>query len=242
LAILYGYQTVREALASPRRQILAVYATAAAAQRLEPQLAARRLTPTILTAEEISARLPRDAVHQGVLVEARHLETIDLSELVAEGIVLVLDQVTDPHNVGAIVRTGAAFAVRAIVTTERHSPDFVGVLAKSACGGLEHVALISVTNLARALTELGRMGFLRIGLDTEAKADVAEITFAPPLALVLGSEGRGLRHLTKEKCDILAHIDMPGVIKSLNVSNACAVALNILSMRLDRDRWSRAFR
>jgi 23S rRNA (guanosine2251-2'-O)-methyltransferase len=236
LAILYGYQTVREALASPRRQILAVYATPAAAQRLESLLVARQLTPTIVTAEEISARLPRDAVHQGVLIEARQLEAIDLSELVSEGMVLVLDQVTDPHNVGAIIRTGAAFGVRAIVTTERHSPDFVGVLAKSASGGLEHVALISVANLARALTELGRIGFLRIGLDSEAQADVAEVSLSPPLALVLGSEGRGLRRLTREKCDILARIDVPGAIKSLNVSNACAVALSILLMRLNCDR------
>jgi 23S rRNA (guanosine2251-2'-O)-methyltransferase len=232
VAILYGYHTVREALASPHRTLLTVYATPAAAQRLSPLIAARGLTPLIISAEQISAKLPKDAVHQGVMVQARHLESLDISELPATGTVIVLDQITDPHNVGAIIRTAAAFGVEAIVTAERHSPELAGVLAKSASGGLEHVRLVIVTNLARALSELGDMGYLRIGLDSQADGNLVETPLSPPVALVFGAEGKGLRHLTREKCDVLARLDMAGPIKSLNVSNACAVALTIISMRL----------
>jgi 23S rRNA (guanosine2251-2'-O)-methyltransferase len=232
LAVLYGFHTVREALASSKRHIVTIYATLPAIERLDPLLAARGLVPNILAADEISARLPKDAVHQGVIALARHLDPVDLSELPATGIVIVLDQITDPHNVGAIIRTAAAFAVDAIVTTERHSPELAGVVAKSASGGLEHVAIVAVTNLARALTQLGEMGYFRIGLDSEADRDLARTPVSTPLALVLGAEGKGLRHLTREKCDLLARLDMAGSIKSLNVSNACAVALTVVSMRL----------
>jgi 23S rRNA (guanosine2251-2'-O)-methyltransferase len=231
-AVLYGFHTVREALRSTSRQIITVYATAAAAERLAAELIARHLVPTILAAEEISARLPSDAVHQGVMAETRHLESIDISELPAKGVVIVLDQITDPHNVGAIIRTAAAFGVEAIVTTERHSPELAGVLAKSASGGLEHVGMVLVPNLARALTQLGDVGYFRIGLDSAADDDLAQTPLSTPLALVLGAEGKGLRHLTREKCDLLARLDMAGAIKSLNVSNACAVALTVISMRL----------
>ena len=182
--------------------------------------------------EEIAARAPRDAVHQGVLLEARPLAPIDLSELPPNGLIIVLDQITDPHNVGAILRTAAAFAVDALVTTERHSPEFSGALAKSASGGLEHVPICPVTNLARALGEMADMGYLRVGLDSEAPAALDEVPLARPLALVLGAEGKGLRRLTRERCDILARLDLPGVIKSLNVSNASAIALALAWRRL----------
>src|SRR5262249_49370736 len=158
----------------------------------------RGLETRIMSPEEISARAPREAVHQGLLLEARPLPPIDVSELPANGLVVVLDQITDPHNVGAILRTGAAFAVDALVTTARHSPDFAGVLAKSASGGLEHVPICSVPNLARALEEMGDMGYWRMGLDSEAEAKLAEETLTRPLALVLGAEDRGLRRLTRE--------------------------------------------
>jgi 23S rRNA (guanosine2251-2'-O)-methyltransferase len=140
--------------------------------------------------------------------------------------------VTDPHNVGAIVRTAAAFAVDAIVTTERHSPALTGVLAKSASGGLEHVPICVVVNLARALETLGDMGYLRVGLDSEGPAALEDTVLSKPLALVLGAEGKGLRRLSRENCDVLERLDMPGAIRSLNVSNACAVALTLAKMKL----------
>jgi 23S rRNA (guanosine2251-2'-O)-methyltransferase len=186
----------------------------------------------ILSNEDISLRAPRDAVHQGVLLEARPLAPIDLSELPARGLVIVLDQVTDPHNVGAILRTAAAFAADALVTTERHSPEFTGALTKSASGGLEHVPICSVVNLARALGEMGEAGYLRVGLDSEGPRTLEAAVLSRPMALVLGAEGKGLRRLTRENCDILVRLDMPGAIKSLNVSNACAVALSIATMKL----------
>jgi 23S rRNA (guanosine2251-2'-O)-methyltransferase len=225
VAQIHGFHSVSAALRAPRRKLIRLYATQAAAERLAGDIAARGLEAVILSNEEIAVRAPREAVHQGVLLEARPLEPIDISELPARGLALVLDQVTDPHNVGAILRTAAAFAVDALVTTERHSPDFTGALAKSASGGLEHVPICSVTNLARAMGEMGEMGYLRVGLDSEGPQTLEASVLSRPMALILGAEGKGLRRLTRENCDILARLDMPGAIKSLNVSNACAIAL-----------------
>ncbi|MGQ0446598.1 MAG: 23S rRNA (guanosine(2251)-2'-O)-methyltransferase RlmB, partial [Beijerinckiaceae bacterium] len=148
------------------------------------------------------------------------------------GIVLVLDQITDPHNTGAILRTAAAFGVDAVVATRRHAPELAGVVAKAASGGIEHVAIASVVNLARALERLGESGYLRLGLDSEAGLSLAAVSLRRPLALVLGGEGKGLRRLSRENCDFLVRLEMPGAIKSLNVSNACAVALTLVHARL----------
>ena len=232
VAQIWGYHPVREALRSPRREILRLWTTAEGAERISAEITARKVTPTIVTLDEISARLPPDSVHQGLLLEARPLESLDIADLPGKGLVLVLDQVTDPHNVGAIVRTAAAFAVDAIVTTERHSPHMTGVLAKAASGGLEHVPLCVVVNLARALEALGDMGYLRVGLDSDGPASLEDTVLSHPLALVLGAEGKGLRRLSRENCDVLARLDMPGAIRSLNVSNACAVALAVTHMKL----------
>ncbi len=225
---IYGFHAVSAALNAPRRELIRLYATDAAAERLAKEIAARGVETKIVAAEEIAARTPRDAVHQGVLLEARPLASIDISELPANGLVVALDQITDPHNVGAILRTAAAFAVDALLTTERHSPEFTGALAKSASGGLEHVPICSVVNLARALDELGDLGYLRVGLDSEAPVVLSEAPLTYPLVLVLGAEDKGLRRLTRERCDILARLELPGAIKSLNVSNACAIALALL--------------
>ncbi|MGA2041952.1 MAG: RNA methyltransferase [Roseiarcus sp.] len=232
MTLIYGFHSVGAALRAPRRRLVRLYATAAAAQRLGAEIAARGVETLIVTAEEIAARAPRAAIHQGVLLEARPLEPIDLSDLPARGLVVVLDQVTDPHNVGAILRSAAAYAVDALVTTERHSPDFSGALAKSASGGLEHVAICRVTNLARALREIGEIGYLRVGLDSDGAERLEAAALSRPLALVLGAEGRGLRRLTRENCDMIVRLDVPGAIRSLNVSNACAVALAIATMTL----------
>ena len=216
-----------------KRRPLALFATEAAAARLAADCAAADLVPQIVEAEDLSRKLGREAVHQGVLLEAEPLPAPDLDEIESKsGLVLVLDQITDPHNVGAIVRSAAAFGVDALVTTERHAPEFAGLLAKAASGGLEHVAIVSVVNLARALEELGELGYLRVGLDSEAPVVLEEAPLTRPLALVLGAEDKGLRRLTREKCDLLARLDMPGAIKSLNVSNACAVALALARSRL----------
>jgi 23S rRNA (guanosine2251-2'-O)-methyltransferase len=231
-ALIWGYHSVREALRSRRREAVRLFATAAAAERLAAEIAAKGLTPVLVEADDIDRRLPPETVHQGLLLEARPLPALDLSDIPANGVVLALDQVTDPHNVGAILRTAAAFALDAIVTTERHSPDLAGVLAKTASGGLEHVPIVAVVNLARALDELGEMGFLRVGLDSEGPASLEDTVLSRPLCLALGAEGKGLRRLTRERCDVLARLDMPGPIKSLNVSNACAVALTLTRMKL----------
>jgi 23S rRNA (guanosine2251-2'-O)-methyltransferase len=235
VSLIYGFHSVLAALKAPRRDLIRLYATPAAAERLGAETASRGVETRIVSAEEISALSPRDAVHQGVLLEARPLATIDVSELPANGLALVLDQITDPHNVGAILRTAAAFAVDALITTERHSPDFAGALAKSASGGLEHVPICSVPNLARALEEMGDMGYWRIGLDSEAEVKLGDETFRRPLALVLGAEDRGLRRLTRERCDRMARLDLPGAIKSLNVSNACAIALALAHERMSAE-------
>jgi len=232
VARIYGFHSVEAALKARHRELIRLYATEAAAARLAAEIAARAVETRIMSVDEIAARAPREAVHQGVLLEARPLAPIDVGDLPADGFVIALDQITDPHNVGAILRTGAAFAVDALMTTERHSPEFSGALAKSASGGLEHVLICSVPNLARALAEMGDMGYFRVGLDSEAPVAFADLKLSRPLALILGAEGRGLRRLTRDRCDALARLDLPGAIKSLNVSNACAIALALAHERL----------
>ena len=190
------------------------------------------MAPELVRPDIIAARLSPDAVHQGLLAEADPLPARTLADLPAARLVLALDQITDPHNVGAILRTAAAFAVGAVVTTARYSPEATGVLAKSASGALEWVPIVLVTNLARGLEELKERTFQVIGLDGEAPDDLSALPLAPPLALVLGAEGTGLRQKTRATCDRLARLSLPGAVKSLNVSNAAAVALYIATSRL----------
>ncbi len=207
------------ALANPQRRIRKLLLTENAARRLADDNIDTRVPPEIVRPSLIDQRLGPDAVHQGLLAEADPLPSPDIDTLPQDGIVLVLDQITDPHNVGAIMRSAAAFAVKAIVTTARHSPEATGVLAKAASGALELVPLVTVQNLARALTGLNDQGFMTVGLDSHG-------------ALVLGAEGKGLRQLTRETCSAVARLDMPGEIKSLNVSNAAVLALYIGASKL----------
>ena len=227
--ILYGWHTVTAALANPARRIRKILATENAVRRLADDGIKLPVEPELVRPDAIAARLTPDAVHQGLLAEADPLPSPALADLAAAGIVLVLDQITDPHNVGAILRTAAAFAVAAIVTTARHSPEATGVLAKSASGALEWVPIVIVQNLARALTEMKAQGFLVVGLDSEAPEDLSALELTSPLALVLGAEGKGLRQGTRAVCDRLAGLALPGAIKSLNVSNAAALSLYIAS-------------
>ncbi|MBR0753401.1 23S rRNA (guanosine(2251)-2'-O)-methyltransferase RlmB [Bradyrhizobium jicamae] len=230
--ILYGWHSVSMALANPQRRIRKLYLTENAAKRLADENIETRVTPEIVRPSAIDQRLGPDAVHQGLLAEAEPLPSPDIDTLDPDGIVLVLDQITDPHNVGAILRSAAAFAVKAIVTTARHSPEATGVLAKSASGALELVPMVTVQNLARALTELNDRGFQTVGLDSQGSENLAQVELQQPLALVLGAEGKGLRQLTRETCRTVARLDMPGEIKSLNVSNAAVLALYIGASRL----------
>src|SRR5258705_9541016 len=230
--ILYGWHTVAAALANPQRRIRKLWLSENAARRLADDNIDTRVTPEIVRPSLIDQRLGPDAVHQGLLAEAGPLPSPDIDGLPQQGIVLVLDQITDPHNVGAIMRSAAAFAFKAIVPTARHNPEATGVLAKSASGALELVPLVTVQNLARALTGLNDQGFLTVGLDSQGSENLCAIALRQPLALVLGAEGKGLRQLTRETCSVVARLDMPGEIKSLNVSNAAVLALYIGASRL----------
>ena len=198
------------ALQNPARRLRKLLATENAARRLTDEHIQPSPPPEIVRPDAIAARLPPDAVHQGLYAETDPLPSPRDRAAAAGGVVLVLDQITDPHNVGAIFRSAAAFAATAIVTTARHSPEATGVLAKSASGALEHVPLVTVQNLARALAALKARGFLVIGLDSSGDEDLAGLALRQPLALVLGAEGKGLRQLTKETCDHVARLDSAG--------------------------------
>jgi 23S rRNA (guanosine2251-2'-O)-methyltransferase len=233
IALIYGAHAVREALRAGRRKPLALYATANALPRVADAAEAAGLKPSIVEARDLTRRLGEEAVHQGLLLEAKPLPEREIEDVAPEGgLWLALDQITDPHNVGAILRTAAAFGVKALIVTERRSPEFGAVLAKAASGGLEHVEIVNVVNLARALDILRDHGFLTLGLDSEGEARLEDVVLHAPVALVLGAEDKGLRRLTRERCDAVARLDVPGAIKSLNVSNACAVALSVLRRRL----------
>ena len=197
-ALLYGWHTVKAALENPARRIRRLLATENALRRLADDGVSLPVKPELVRPDVIDARLGPDAVHQGLLAEADPLPAPSISELASEGIVLVLDQITDPHNVGAILRSAAAFAVKAIITTARHSPEATGVLAKSASGALELVPLVTVQNLARGMEELRQHGFMLVGLDSGGDSDLADVALRAPLALVFGAEGKGLRQLRKQ--------------------------------------------
>jgi 23S rRNA (guanosine2251-2'-O)-methyltransferase len=231
-AALYGWHTVKAALENPQRRFHRLLATENVIRRLTEDNIAFPIAPTPVRPEDIAAVAGASAVHQGLYAEADPLESPELEDVVTGGIVLALDQITDPHNFGAILRSAAAFAVKAVVTTERHSPQASGALAKAASGALEYVPVVTVVNLARALDELRDLNTLLVGLDSGGDADLAAMPLSAPLALVIGAEGKGLRHLTRARCDAIARLAMPGRITSLNVSNATAVALYVASARL----------
>lgn len=223
---LYGLHTVRAAIDNPERRKVKLSATLNALARLEIEDAGALGFPVeIVSPQEIDKFLGPDAIHQGVMLETKPLPIRRLEALKDSPLLLVLDQVTDPHNVGAIMRSAVAFNAGAVITTMRHSPTESGVLAKSASGALELIPYIQITNLSDALSELHRLGFQSIGLDSEGPAPLEGMLEGGKIALVLGSEGKGLRQKTRETVSALARLDMPGVIKSLNVSNAAAISL-----------------
>ncbi|HEV7435745.1 MAG TPA: 23S rRNA (guanosine(2251)-2'-O)-methyltransferase RlmB [Pseudorhizobium sp.] len=238
---LYGLHTVRAALDNRDRKIIKLSVTQNALARLQlPEPGALPYPIELVSPQDIDKILGPDAIHQGVMLETRPLPVRRLEALKESPLLLVLDQVTDPHNVGAIMRSAVAFGAGALITTQRHSPTESGVMAKSASGALELIPYIQITNLANALEELHALGFQTIGLDSEGPAPLEGTFTADKIALVLGSEGKGLRQKTRETVKALARLDMPGAIKSLNVSNAAAVALYAAQAHLVRHAPSAA--
>lgn len=234
---VYGLHPVAAALANPRRTILRLLATENAVNRLAELGATISMPVDPASPRDLDHILGSDAVHQGVAAEVEPLPSPPLSELPASArLVLLLDQVTDPHNVGAILRSAAAMSADAVIVTGRHSPTESGVLAKSASGALDTVPVLTVQNLARALTELGELGFRRIGLDSDGDTELEAAMGGERIALVLGAEGKGLRQLTRTTCDVVARLDLPGAIRSLNVSNAAVLALYLAHRSLQRLR------
>jgi 23S rRNA (guanosine2251-2'-O)-methyltransferase len=228
---LWGKHAVAAALDNPERKVLRAWATREAAAYMQFP---KDLPVTLAEAPDLGRLVPADAPHQGVVIEVEPLEEVWLDELIGnapeKSALLVLDQVTDPHNVGAILRSAAAFGAIGIVTQDRHSPPESGVVAKAASGALERVLWVRVVNLARALEEIGEAGFWRIGLASDSPTMLNEALGPPRIALVLGAEGAGLRPNTREHCDALARLPITDAIESLNVSNAAAVALYAASI------------
>ena len=223
---LYGLHTVRAALGNKERQIVKLSVTLNALARLDIGSAEEQSFPVeIVSPQDIDKVLGPDAIHQGVMLETKPLPVKKLGALKDSPLILVLDQVTDPHNVGAIMRSAVAFNAGAVITTMRHSPTESGVLAKSASGALEMIPYIQITNLADALEELHKLGFHSVGLDSDGPAPIEQSFSGKKVALVLGAEGKGLRQKTRDTVSTLARLYMPGEIKSLNVSNAAAIAL-----------------
>ena len=232
--LLYGIHAVEAALRNPARLIGRLYLTENAERRLGKVIAARGVKAERVAPRDLDRRLGPDTVHQGALLETEPLPESSLDELAgrtAQGPIVVLDQVTDPHNVGAVLRSAAAFGAAGLVMTRRHSPPLAGALAKSASGALDLVPIALVQNLARALSELAELGCTRIGLDGTGPSLVEDEPLDGAVALVLGAEGKGLRQLTRDTCDRLCRIATPGPLASLNVSNAAAVVLHLGAMR-----------
>lgn len=230
---LYGLHAVRHAVENPERIIRRLHVNKNGLERLalsDAQLKGIEIRER--EPRELDALVGRDAVHQGAVLEVQPLSPKDLGDLKECNLVLLLDQITDPHNVGAILRSAVAMGAGAVISTHRHSAKESGVLAKSASGALDMIDMIEVKNLAHAMEELHFLDFQTIGLDSEGPEDLETTMAGKKIALVMGAEGKGLRQKTRESCRNLARIDMPGKIKSLNVSNATALSLYIAQSHL----------
>lgn len=229
---LFGLHAVRDALLNPAREKLRLMLTKNAADRLADAIGASGVTPELVDPRKFTAPIDAGSVHQGAALEVRALDWGPLADVCLSGdgspLVVLLDRVSDPHNVGAILRSAEVFGARAVIAPHRHSAPETGALAKTASGALERQPYLRVRNLAAAMAELRAMGFTLIGLDGDADRMLAEgvqNVAGRPLGLVLGAEGPGLREKTRETCDFLVRIDAAGSFGSLNVSNAAAVAL-----------------
>ncbi len=240
LANIYGFHAVSAAWLNEDRSIHELYITSQAQSGFEGTLleAKRskltRPTPTIIDKHKLEKMLPRGAVHQGIAIACTPLEESDIQDFIISASsldktkIVILDQVTDPHNVGAIMRSACAFGANGIIMQKKHAPELTGVLAKTACGAVEHIPVAYATNLTRSIETLQSHGFFVIGLD-ERGQDISEIDTPDKCVIVLGAEGAGIRRLIKDNCDILARLPMSGTMPSINVSNAAAVAFYALS-------------
>ncbi len=231
----WGRHPVAAALANPERVIRKVWVTHEAKNDFDFP---KDLQVDFAEVADLGRLVPNDAPHQGIVAEVDPLEDLFLGDILMRApddgeraTLLLLDQVTDPHNVGAILRSAAAFDARGIVTQDRHSPPESGALARSASGALETVPWVRVVNLARALEEMAEAGFWRIGLAGESDRNIADALISARIALVLGAEGEGLRHNTATHCDEMARLPISSRVESLNVSNAAAIALYAVATR-----------
>ncbi len=243
-ADLYGFHAVCEAWCNPARDIQALYFCDQALKSFEPHMEKARIlglnrpVPTQLEKKQLEALLPQGAVHQGLAIACKPLEELQIEDLIIQGhgldkhILLILDQVTDPHNVGAILRSACAFGAHGVILQKKHAPELTGVLAKTACGALEHIPVAMETNLSRTIETLQEAGYFVYGLDERGPRTIGETDLASRAVLVLGAEGAGLRPLVKEHCDALVRLPMAGPMPSINVSNAAAVALYAMQVRV----------
>lgn len=237
---LFGLHAVRDALMNPARERVRLVLTKNAADKLTQAIEASGMVPVIVDPRRFDVPIDEGSVHQGAALEARPLHWGDLETLCATGagapLVVLLDRVTDPHNVGAVLRSAEVFGARAVIAPHRHSAPETGALAKTASGALERQPYLRVQNLSEAMEKLKGMGFILLGLDGAAEATLAGALAeagSRPVGLVFGAEGPGLRDKTRETCDRLVRIPHPGGFGSLNVSNAAAVALYAASLRPD---------
>ncbi|MBU2532895.1 MAG: 23S rRNA (guanosine(2251)-2'-O)-methyltransferase RlmB [Alphaproteobacteria bacterium] len=236
---LYGLHAVEFALRNPRRSIFKIWATENAQRKLADALAQRSIEIERASPRELDRRVGSDAVHQGIVIEAAALETVELEDLLESALacklpIVLLDQVTDPQNVGAVLRSGAVFGVAGVIMTGRHSPPLGAALAKAASGAMDLTPVCLVQNLSKTIETLRQQSFAVIGLDgavgLRLLEDGLQQRTGQGLALALGAEGKGLRELTRQSCDELCRIAGDGPIASLNVSNAAAVALHLAAM------------
>jgi 23S rRNA (guanosine2251-2'-O)-methyltransferase len=230
---LFGLHAVAAAWQNPKRRILRALFTAGGHKQMEAAIRKasnlKRPKQEVVETHAIDKLLPRGSVHNGIMVEVEELPEVSfdtiLSDEAGPGFVVVLDQVTDPHNVGAVLRSACAFGAKAVLMTDRHAAAATGTLAKSASGALDNIPLLRITNLAQTLAELQQASYWCIGLAEEGKHNLSDVKMPPRVALVLGAEGEGLRRLTRESCDEIARLPTGGPVGSLNISNAAAVAI-----------------
>lgn len=234
---LHGLHGIAEALLNPKRRIHSLVVTQAGLELLQPHLDAAvaakmgRPTPTVMSPLDFNTKITDAPGHNGVAADVAPLDQPDLPSLIEKlpagdsAAIVILDQVTDPHNIGAIIRSAAAFGALAVVGQDRHAPDETAIMVKTASGGMEHVPYVKVTNISRTLTWLDGHDFLSIGLDERGEGTLASLTLTPRLAFVMGAEGSGLRRLVSERCQKLVRLPTRPPIASLNVSNAVAASL-----------------